>query len=654
MAIRLGSVTGRSGMLGRVTTRLDSTTITLPVAPLGAENPLPPLRPPSELHEVTSFSARLADELPPDLAANIRYGGLHSLLPCLVQDGYARARELAELPAFALDNGRVRATVLPSYGGRLWSLEVDGRELLYRNPVVQPANLALRNAWLAGGVEWNLGSTGHWTGTCEPLHAATVEGPDGTPVLRLWEWERTRNLVVQLDFWLPAESTMLYVGVRIRNPHPYEVPAYWWSNIAVPQSPGGRVLAPASHAWHFGYTKTLDLVDVSDPDVSYPMRHTQAADYFFELPADQRPWIAAVSESGEGLVQLSTSRLRGRKLFVWGTGRGGRRWQEWLAPGAGENGYTEIQAGLARTQLEHLPLPAATTWDWLEAYGPVTVPDAFGSWSSAIESGGRAVEALLPADELAPRHHQWLSIADAEPSERLSDGSGWGALEFARLKSAGTPIALPGTPFDVLTPRQQPWLALLDGAMPAGSEDAPDGTLVGPWRALLEEAPDDWLVLYHRGVARWHDGDLAGARSAWQESLAHRETVWALRNLAVVADDPSEAVSLYSRALELAPELRPLVVEALTFFIRSNLYAEAAALLSRLGELRQDGQVMLAEVEVLLWQGDAKTAEALLDKGIELPGIREGANRLAELWREVGAALGTDRPVPDQYDFTMF
>ena len=148
-----------------------------------------------------------------------------------------------------LQNERVRATVLPTYAGRLWSLEHDGRELLYRNPVIQPANLALRNAWLAGGVEWNLGSTGHWTGTCEPLHAAMVDGPDGSPVLRLWEWERTRNLVLQLDFWLPPDSELLYIGVRIRNPHDHDVPAYWWSNIAVPQTPQTGILAPADQAW---------------------------------------------------------------------------------------------------------------------------------------------------------------------------------------------------------------------------------------------------------------------------------------------------------------------------------------------------------------------------------------------------------------------
>ncbi|WP_344841667.1 DUF5107 domain-containing protein [Nonomuraea dietziae] len=51
---------------------------------------------------------------------------------------------------------------MPGLGGRLWSLvELStGRELLHRNPVIQPANLALRDAWFAGGVEWNLGTTG--------------------------------------------------------------------------------------------------------------------------------------------------------------------------------------------------------------------------------------------------------------------------------------------------------------------------------------------------------------------------------------------------------------------------------------------------------------------------------------------------------------
>ncbi|MDT7799366.1 MAG: hypothetical protein QOI78_2799 [Actinomycetota bacterium] len=290
-------------------TRLYRTGLVLPAAEPGPENPLPPLIKPEAVASVSNV-----DELPPDLAAGLAYGRLDTVLPCRLQDGYSRERVTRELPALVLENDRVRATILPTLGGRLYSLVHNGRELLCRNPVFQPANLALRDAWFAGGVEWNLGGTGHTTLTCAPMFAASVEGPDGTPVLRLWEWERTRDL--------PDDSDFLLVGVRIRNPHPHDVPVYWWSNIAVPQTPDTRVLAPATQAWHYGYSGRLDLVDVPG-SLTYPARAESAADYFFEC---SKPWIAAVDGDGNGLLQTSTERLRGRKLSLAGmAGAGGGR-----------------------------------------------------------------------------------------------------------------------------------------------------------------------------------------------------------------------------------------------------------------------------------------------------------------------------------------
>src|SRR5262245_31450778 len=202
-----------------------------------------------------------------------------------------------------------------------------------------------------------------------------------------------------------------------------------------------------------------------------------------------------------------------------GTSRGGRRWQEWLAPGAGGHGYTEIQAGLARTQLEHLRLPAATSWSWLEAYGGVTVDGAHKSWPEARRSAGAAIEPMTA--DLDSRHDQWLTIADSEPSERLVTGSGWGALEVRRLK-----VDTPGTPFEQIGPRQQPWKDLLDGKpLDQDPAQAPDGTPVAPgWRQALEAAPDNWLVWYHRGVARWYDGEHEAAREAWEQSRRTTET----------------------------------------------------------------------------------------------------------------------------------
>ena len=619
-------------------TILSAQELVLPAASLGKENPLAPLRSQQEPHQVENLA-----DLPAELRENIQYGRLHSPLPCLNQDGYDRALVERTFPALVLENDHVRATVLPGVGGRLYSLihKASGAELLYRNPVFQPANLALRNAWWAGGVEWNVGSTGHWTGTCEPLHAARVEGPDGTPVLRLWELERTRNLITQLDFWLPADSEFLYVGIRLQNPSDVEVPAYWWSNIAVEQSADTRVLVPADQAWRFGYGKRLDLIDVplyEGSDLTYPMRHGRAVDFFFEPLAGERPWIASVDADGNGLVQASTERLQGRKLFVWGEGTGGQRWQEWLSPGLQGHGYAEIQAGLARTQMEHLKLPAATSWHWLEAYGRLSVdPEiAHAEWEAARTGTSDVLRPVL--DQLGDREREWLTNADAAPAERLAVGSGWGALELARTGwtvSAGTPFAE-----HTMTSRERAWLPLLDGRLPA-SDAVPDGTLVG-WKELLEKAEDNWLVWYHRGVARHYAGDIDGAIDAW---LRAGDSPWTLRNLGFVTGE----LSYYERAVGLLPDLVELLVEAVGVALAVDVN-RAGRLLD---EAPDDPRIRLLRIRHALQSGDPQTAADLLADGLQLPTVREGANPLADLWMETEQALGTDRPVPAQYQFGM-
>ena len=46
----------------------------------------------------------------------------------------------------------------------------------------QPGNLALRNAWFSGGVEWNIGMIGHTPFTMEPMFVNTLTDDDGNPV----------------------------------------------------------------------------------------------------------------------------------------------------------------------------------------------------------------------------------------------------------------------------------------------------------------------------------------------------------------------------------------------------------------------------------------------------------------------------------------
>ncbi|MGA4838718.1 DUF5107 domain-containing protein [Streptomyces sp. G45] len=643
--------------------------ITLPAAELGPDNPLPPLRPRRRPHTVDE---RIRDGLPRDMARQLAYAPLTSVLPAPLRDGYGRARTPVSLDAIVIENERLRATVLPGLGGRVHSLlhKPTGRELLYRNPVFQPADFALNGAWFSGGIEWNVGATGHTTLACAPLHAALLTAPDGGPMVRLWEWERLRDVPFQVDLWLPGDSDFLYVGARVRNPHERPVPVYWWSNTAVPEE--RRVIAPADEAWGYDYARALTRVPVPEHDGvdrSYPARGAHAADCFYDVPNGARRWIAALDADGYGLVQTSTDTLRGRKLFAWGSGPGGRRWQRWLTePGTG--GYAEIQAGLARTQLEHVRLDAESEVAWLEAYGPLSAPaqQVHGAdWAAARAAVETALAAALPAAEVRARYDSWRAYADADPEETLATGSGWGALEVLRAQ-----YKLPGTPFteEALGPEQEPWLALLrTGAVPEPRRVGPPGpTLVAPhWRDMLETAPARPHTEYHLGVAQWHAGDRAQAVRSWERGLELAPSRWALLRCLAVADQESgydeRAADRYAEAFDdLCAERRDdgavwtavtaaLGREALEALLAVARPRDARAVWDRLHpRTRATGRFRLLEARLLLAEGDRTAARAVFDEGFEVADLREGDESLTEAW---AAVTGGAEPLPRAYDFRM-
>ncbi|MFH9070712.1 DUF5107 domain-containing protein [Streptomyces alboflavus] len=647
------------------TVRRDTTT--LPAAELGPENPLPPLKPLDAAH---GLDDKDLEGLPRDMARQLTYEPLRSVLPARVRDGYGRERTPTSFDTLVIENTRLRVTVLPGLGGRIHSLfhKPTGRELLYRNPVFQPADFALNGAWYSGGIEWNIGATGHTALSCAPLHAARLTAPDGGEMVRLWEWERLRDIPFQVDLWLPEDSDFLHVGVRIRNPHERPVPVYWWSNIAVPEE--RRVLAPADEAWHYGYARTLRKVPVPEHDGvdrTRPPRAEFPADYFYDVPDGARRWIAALDEDGHGLAQTSTPTLRGRKLFVWGTGTGGRRWQRWLTePGTG--GYAEIQAGLARTQLEHVRLDAESEFAWLESYGPLTAdPDVVhgADWAAARGEAQARLAQALPAAAVDAAYDQWRPRADAEPEETLAVGSGWGALEVLRGQ-----YKLPGTPFAEATlgPEQEPWLELLhSGAVPEPRKVGPPGpTLVAPhWRDMLETAPARPHAEYHLGVAQWHAGDLAQAVRSWERGLELAPSRWPLLRCLAVADQESghveRAADRYAEAFDdLCAERRDdgvvwsaataaLGREVIGALVAAGRAEAARSVWDRLhAHTRQTGRFRLIEAQLLLAEGELRAARAVFEEGFEVADLREADEVIGEVWAAV-----SDEPLPERYDFRM-
>ncbi|HEY5159082.1 MAG TPA: DUF5107 domain-containing protein [Anaerolineales bacterium] len=626
--------------------------------------------------------------VPAEMLQNMVYGHLPNILPYSMQDGYSRIRHAREFRVAVLENDILRATFLLEFGGRLWSLfhKPSQRELLSVNPVFQPANLALRNAWFSGGVEWNIGTIGHSPFTCSPLFAARVNGPDKTPVLRMYEWERIRQIPFQIDTYLPDGSPVLLVRVSLFNPHDYSVPMYWWSNIAVPERPATRVIVPASSAYRYTYDrlKVVPIPQVEKVDISYPVNIRYSSDFFFHIPEGQRPWITALDADGKGLMQVSTGRLKGRKLFVWGMASGGRHWQEFLSvPG---QAYIEIQAGLARTQLEHLPMPANTEWAWLEAYGFLEADSSAVhglDWKRATVLTGSSIEKLIPRATLEAEFERGASFASQPPAKIFQRGSGWGALERLRRNFAGeSPFCSEGLVFDdqSLGTEQAPWVDLLHkGKFPLPSPDSePSGTMVQrEWSNLLEHSEgigENWLALLHLGTMKYYQGDRVGARHEWERSQSLEVSPWALRNLAILDRDEKQfdtAATKYISACRIMPTLLPLALECGQFLIDAGYARQWLDLFSGFPDrIRDNARTQLLEAQAALIVGNLATVKDFFSRHPTIVNIREGEVSLAKLWfnyhaqrlstaenipigEKLMARVRQEFPLPGHFDFRM-
>ena len=228
--------------------RIRTEDFVIPTAPLGGVNPLPALRTrvPSIPKTVENFPKELKDSA----------GFQNKPLPSLMQDRYNHTPVPTPIKCFVLENEYLEVRVLPEYGGRVHSIydKKEKRQLLFTNPVIQPGNLAIRNAWLSGGIEWNIGNHGHTYTTCSSVYAAILGDGEGNDFLRIYEFERNKSIFWQVDLHLPEGSRELISHVRTVNPFPKATTTYWWTNIAVPTDGGEtRVLASNKNVISFLY-----------------------------------------------------------------------------------------------------------------------------------------------------------------------------------------------------------------------------------------------------------------------------------------------------------------------------------------------------------------------------------------------------------------
>jgi hypothetical protein len=365
--------------------------------------------------------------------------------------------------------------------------------------------------------------------------------------------------------------------------------------------------------------------------------------------------------------------LRGRKFFVWGQGTGGRRWQEWLSPGAGP--YAEIQSGLAPTQFQHLAMPAGAEWSWLEAYGNAGVDPSVAhgaDWGGAVTEGQARVDRLIDRTALGAALVSARSWADLPPHRMIATGTGWGALESARRRRNGDSwVDETGTPFpaESISADQEPWRDLLSGAGFSGSASFVAGE---DWETLLTTQESDPHAILHRAVMAHARGD-KGAAALYRETLQRASRIpgtatdaisatiaQAHRGLALLAlsgaqrgSDPTliaVGIDHYEQGCRAAPGHAALLVEAVTASVHAGMPETGLQLIARAeAGLAQRGRVRFLTALALARSGRTSESATILRSGVEVADLREGENSLSALWQEVCP----DEEVPPDYQFSM-
>ena len=587
------------------------------------------------------IKSEISAELDEDDGLFIGYGMMSDGLPYTLQDEYDTPEEDLIFRSAVLENEYLKAVFLPELGGRLWSLfdKEHQRDLILANTAFLPCNLAIRNAWFAGGVEFNCGRRGHDEQTVSPRFASVIQTEFG-PVLRIYEYQRDRGTPFQYDCFLPEGSKYLFLRGRIRNPNKTVVPMYWWSNIATPETPGSRIVVPVKDVfanWYSGGSHALAKLSMPDGegfDASYPVNFQYVKDHFYNIPENVRRYECQFFPDGYGFAHVSTKRLRGRKLFVWGQSQGGRHWNRKLL-GPGLDSHIELQAGLGRSQQECLPMPPKTVWEWLEGYGSIVMKpeQVFGDWDSAVRNTTEALDREIPESRLDSMLAGTRESIALKPGVTVVSGSGWGALEELRT---GKKLA-PQLDFGNVGEEQKPWVELLQkGEMTTPN---PESYLVADeWFELLKQAKDSWQIRYHKALIYYRRGDLERAEmelSAAGNPDENRHLLHLLANIRRLQGRGQEAAELIFRAGRLNTKDASFLKEVLKMLLGLEDWGKMKELIALCPDDAANRPLMkFMKAFALAHTGFLDEAEEILmeNGGLDIPDIREGENSTSQLY----------------------
>ncbi len=503
----------------------------------------------------------------PDPNPAFQRSGHWRIYPYPLLDDIREEARVVPYRAFIVENEYLRVTVLPELGGRIYSAldKRQGEEIFYRNNVVKPGLIALRGAWISGGVEWNF-PCGHSVTTVSPVDARMVEEEDGSAAIWVGNVEQIYRMSWAVGIRLRPESSLIETEIVLANrtdmPHPY----YFWANAAVPASDDMRLIYPGTRVktWGASYDwpvhEGTDLARYTAFEGANDVFLADSLEDFFGVYYEDRDFgLAHVADVHQAF---------GKKFFTWGTSDHGKVWSAALSDADGP--YSEVQSGRFVDQGTWRMMPPHWGERWVECWYPVKGMGGF-TWANkdaAVRVAGRDGKIECGAIVTRPYPKARVRVMSGEVllKEERADLSPDRALRMdvsaEEVDGAVTLVVLDEDGGEIIRHTQDQRPSTI--ALPAEQKrsDTSPGELVRRGLRAEERAePEAAWELYERALMI-DPGCDGAALALGRLAIEHKPEQAVARMSAVAAERPESAQAAYYLGVALARAGREQEAEA--------------------------------------------------------------------------------------------
>jgi len=553
----------------------------------------------------------------------------HDIYPYTMLDDLTDTRQPATYRAIVMENQYLRATILPQLGGRLYSLydKVAGREVFYRNGSIKYGLVALRGAWISGGIEFNF-PNGHTTDTVSTVSSRVETNSDGSATVFVGDVDQVSEMYWEVALTLRPGVARLEQHVRLFNPTATDHLYWYWNNAAVPATSDARFIYPMRVATPGEGADLETYPEWHGVDLSRYDSFHQPSELFAQ-GVHRNFFGVYYADPNYGLVHVADHHeVTGKKFWTWGVAGDGTIWTGLLTDTDGP--YNEIQAGRFETQFNREFMPAQAQEDWTEYWYPVNKLD--GGFVEAtsqfalnvlfVPSHGSSGEIRVYLCPTVRATHASLVVRqDGKQRERFDDlAFEPGASRTFIIPDADLQLALKAVSIE-LRGASGETLLHWNGADPVDGNAEPraSGT------ALMGESPKQVEghaeELFLSGLQAEKHGNRESAHHLFEESLKRDpDYIPALRKLAIenyLGCDFDAAKENISRALLRDDSDTETLYEAGIIWRASGDPARASDYLwSAVRRGRSPAPALLQLGEIALSNGDYAAAQSLLRRAL--------------------------------------